>query len=299
MKNHCSLHSAILLMALCCTEGFNRSPPSTGARASSFALRAEQHELSSSRRDFFQKVAKGAFGTLAVLQQTPRPAQAASGITDLSSDLPPDAARSYLQYRVNLQVAADYYVYELQEMVSDPEQWGEVTQLFATSNSRGGQGQPNRVERDFINPMRILGLSMPPDIADALRDSQFAFERSMQQLTKATSGYQRNLSVELDPKSIQDAKQGWESGRKALNSFFVAVNDAVGLEELQSIPPAGPKQSEEYGRSQRKFLDLMKKTKLCQNRGGPALSQAWGQLMVSGYLQDSCGIPDMEGYFYQ
>jgi hypothetical protein len=44
---------------------------------------------------------------------------------------------------------------------------------------------------------------------------------------------------------------------------------------------------------------LMKKTKLCQNRGGPALSQAWGQLMISGYMQDSCGIPDLEEYFYQ
>jgi hypothetical protein len=44
----------------------------------------------------------------------------------------------------------------------------------------------------------------------------------------------------------------------------------------------------------------MKVTKLCQNRGGPTLSAAWGNLMVSGTVQDSCGIAGaLEGYFHQ
>ena len=68
---------------------------------------------------------------------------------------------------------------------------------------------------------------------------------------------------------------------------------------MKPIPPIGPNQLAEYGRSQRKYLELKKKIKLCQNRGGPTLSQAWGQLMISGYMQDSCGIPDLEAYFYQ
>lgn len=93
---------------------------------------------------------------------------------------------------------------------------------------------------------------------------------------------------------------------------------------MKTIPPIGPNQLAEYGRSQRKYLELKKKIKLCQNRkenrvcfavallldshfllpgrpsgGGPTLSQTWGTLMISGYMQDSCGIPDMEGYFYQ
>jgi hypothetical protein len=68
---------------------------------------------------------------------------------------------------------------------------------------------------------------------------------------------------------------------------------------MKTIPPPGPTMIADYGRSQRKYLELKKKIKLCQNRGGPTLSQAWGQLMVSGYMQDSCGIPDLEGYFYQ
>ena len=77
------------------------------------------------------------------------------------------------------------------------------------------------------------------------------------------------------------------------------LNGITGLNEMKTIPPIGPNQLAEYGRSQRKYLELKKKIKLCQNRGGPTLSQTWGQLMISGYMQDSCGIPDLEGYFYQ
>ncbi len=141
---------------------------------------------------------------------------------------------------------------------------------------------------------------MPPEYADDIRDSQFAFERAMSKLTKATSGIRRGLSVEIDKDVVPSAKAAWEEGRVALNSFFVTLNTATGLDnELAVIPPAGPNQLQEYGRSIRRYNEFMKKTKLCQNRGGPTLSQAWGQLMVSGYLQDSCGVEPLEGYFFQ
>ena len=45
-------------------------------------------------------------------------AAAVSGSEDvlsgLLSDLPPEAARSYLQYRIPLQISADYYMWDLQ-----------------------------------------------------------------------------------------------------------------------------------------------------------------------------------------
>eukprot|EP00548_Thalassiothrix_antarctica_P005293 CAMPEP_0194147028 /NCGR_PEP_ID=MMETSP0152-20130528/22475_1 /TAXON_ID=1049557 /ORGANISM="Thalassiothrix antarctica, Strain L6-D1" /LENGTH=327 /DNA_ID=CAMNT_0038847699 /DNA_START=69 /DNA_END=1052 /DNA_ORIENTATION=+ len=213
-------------------------------------------------------------------------------------DLPPEAVRSYLQYRISLQISADYYLWELQELMENPSDWGDVGQLFRVNNNKG-QGQPSRIERDYVNPMRILSLSMLPDTADALRDSQFKFERAMGKITKATAGIQRDLPVEIDPKAVPDAKKGWEEGRVALNSYFTTLNEVTGLNELRAIPPPGPNQTQTYGRSKRKYFDLAKKTKLCQNRGGPILSNTWGQLMVTGYLQDSCGIPDMDGYFYQ
>ena len=133
---------------------------------------------------------------------------------------------------------------------------------------------------------------MPPDEADAMRDAQFKFEKAMQTCSKATAGVRRDLPVEIDPSNVVSAQQGWEDGRVALNEFFAVLNDTTGLNEMKLIPAAGPNQAKEYGRSKRRYEELVKKTKLCQNRGGPALSQAWGQLMISGYMQkdmDSCG----------
>jgi hypothetical protein len=253
----------------------------------------------SSRRQILQSSGAAVLASLVVV--APPAANAAmTGAADGNlPDLPPEAAKSYLQYRVGMQLSADYYMWELQELLDQTDDWGEVGQLFQSSSARGAQGQPSRMERQFINPMRIIGLSMPPDVADEMRESQYAFERAMAGITKVTAGIRRDLSVELDPSAVGKAKKGWEEGRVAYNSFLTALNTATGLSELRLIPPAGPNQNDEYGRSQRKYLDLMKKTKLCQNRGGPALASAWGQLMVSGYLQDSCGIPDLDAYFYQ
>lgn len=214
-------------------------------------------------------------------------------------ELPPDAAKSYFQYRIPLQIAADYYIFDLQDKIGDIDEWGNIGQLFQTNNARGGQGQPSKIERDFVNPMNIVLLSMPPDIADEMREAQFKFEAAMNKISKATGGYRRDLPVEIPRSSVESAKQGWEEGRLAFNQFFFLLNAVTGLSEMKPVPAAGPNQKAEYGRSARRYNDLIKKTKLCQNRGGPALSQAWGQLMVSGYLQDSCGIPDLDTYFLQ
>jgi hypothetical protein len=214
-------------------------------------------------------------------------------------DLPPQAARSYLQYRLPLQMGADYYLWTLQEKIKDTNDWGEIGELFQTNSARSG-GQPNKIERDFTNPMRILGLSLPEEYGEKLRESQFKFEKAMAEITKATAGVRRDLPVEIEKNAEKNALDAWDNGRVALNEFFVTLNEATGLTEMKTIPPSGPNQSKEYGRSERKYLDLMKVTKLCQNRGGPTLSAAWGNLMVSGTVQDSCGIAGaLEGYFYQ
>ncbi len=251
------------------------------------------------RRQFLSFVSASVVATQLVGHPGPAFAVATTGSKDGNlPDLPSEAVRSYLQYRIPLQIAADCYIFELQNMVADIDKWGEVGQLFQVNNNRG-QGQPSKVERDFVNPMRILLLSMPPDVSDEMRDAQFRFEKAMNAISKATAGYRKDLPVEIPASSLTAASAGWEDGRVALNDFFALLNTATGLPELKTIPPAGPKQREEYGRSAKRYSELIKKTKLCQNRGGPALSQAWGQLMVSGYLQDSCGIPDLETYFYQ
>ncbi len=292
------------------TSAFMPSPPSsfesptlTSLQMSANSADATKNTNSISRRNIFQKLTTSvATATLITSAATttsfPQPSNAASTNSKITTaedgnlpDLPPEAARSYLQYRISLQVAMDYYIFELQSKLKDIDDWGEVNQLFQTNNNRG-QGQPNKIERDYTNTMRILLLSMPPEESEAMRTAQFKFEKAMQKITKATAGVRRDLPVEVDSGLVQKASEGWEEGRVALNEFMVVLNEATGLNEMKLIPEAGPEQYKMYGRSPRRYFDLTKKTKLCQNRGGPALSQAWGQLMISGYLQenmDSCG----------
>lgn len=209
-------------------------------------------------------------------------------------DLPPDAIRSYLQYRFPLQLSADYYLFELKEQLTDFEKWGDVNSVFVSNGGRGASGV-SRLEREFINPMRILVLSMPPDESEELRDAMNAFERSMFKLAMVTKGVRRDLPVELPPSMLTDASNRWEEGRVSFNSFIAVLNKVTELNELKPIASS----KADYPRSERRYLELKKKLRICQNRGGPALSQAWGQLMISGYMQDSCGIPDLDTYFNQ
>ena len=288
------VHSLLFVLLPEC-NGFLVSLIDKNRRVTTKALAA--HESSAdglvTRRGVFNLVSAAFGASILVPQQVSAEDEGSLG------DLPPNAVNSYLQYRMPLQTSADYYIWDLQEKVKNVDDWGEIGELFQVNNARGG-GQPNRIERDYVNPMRILGLSMPPDFADRMLESQFKFEKAMATITKATAGIRRDLPVEIDKNAVKVAKEGWEEGRVALNEFFDTLNEATGLSEMKTIPPSGPDQTKEYGRSKRKYLELMKVTKLCQNRGGPTLSQAWGQLMVSGTVQDSCGIAGaLEDYFYQ
>lgn len=166
--------------------------------------------------------------------------------TDVTSgslpELPPEAVRSYLQYRFPLQLAADYYIFDLQTQVSNIDEYGNISDLLnSQGGGRGGQGGSSRLERDFVNPMRIIGLSMPPDVADNLRSNQFQFELAMSKLRKVTSGIRRDLPVEVDVKAVvPKAQEAWNDGRLALNSYFEILNSVTGLKgEMVSIPPSG------------------------------------------------------------
>jgi hypothetical protein len=174
-----------------------------------------------------------------------------------------------------------------------------VNELFEAKSARGG-GNPSRIEREFTNTFRILGLSMPPDFADEILDAQYRFDKAMTGISRTTAGIRRDLPIEIDAeKVVSSALAGWEDGRKAINDIFSILNEATGLSEMKGIPAAGPNQLVAYGRSQRRFLDLKKKLKLCQNRGGQTLASTWGNLMVAGTVSDYCALPDPNDYFYQ
>ena len=101
-----------------------------------------------SRRGFV-----GSTAAMVMLTGLSPSAGAASGIATMSDgnlpDLPNEAVRSYLQYRIPLQLAADYYIFALQGMIADIDQWGDVGQLFRVNNNKG-QGQPSKIGRLLI-----------------------------------------------------------------------------------------------------------------------------------------------------
>ena len=256
------------------------------ARSYPLALFSENQDsdrptvVESGRRQLLQGVAAASFVSLLGAQQASAvtPTGPGDGLLD---ELPNDALRSYLQYRIALQIFADFYMFELQRLVENTDEWGDVGQLFRVNNNKG-QGSPSRIEREFTNIVRIMGLSLPPESSEAMRDAQFKFEKAMAKISKVTAGIRRDLPVEISKDAVPTAKAGWEEGRVALNEVFAVLNEATGLPEMKPIPPAGPNQTAQYGRSSRRYFDLVKKTKLCQNRGGPGKFVLVVGLLVGG-----------------
>lgn len=117
---------------------FSQNSPST-ARPSTVL---QQTTDDFSRRDF---VASSA-AMLALTGLSP-PSNAA-GLATASDgnlpDLPSEAVRAYLQYRVQLQISADSYIFSIQDKIGDIDEWGEIGQLFRVNNNKG-QGQPSKI----------------------------------------------------------------------------------------------------------------------------------------------------------
>ena len=90
----------------------------TSAGCSSTSLNAEP----STRRSWLQSSSSILLGSaIAATASNPQAAFAktVTNAASLDPDLPNDAIKSYLQYRYSLQLAADYYIFDLQNMVAD------------------------------------------------------------------------------------------------------------------------------------------------------------------------------------
>lgn len=141
----CSLLVSLLLSA--CDGFLIVSQPISGSRhrVASTSLTARAVDESNTdnhitRRSIFQ-VASISIGASLFAPQ--------SALAADLDDLPPQAARSYLQYRMPLQTGADYYLWTLQEKIKDTNDWGEIGELFQTNSARSG-GQ--RKNAEFVAP---------------------------------------------------------------------------------------------------------------------------------------------------
>ena len=89
-------------------------------------------------------------------------------------------------------------------------QWNEACQLFQVNNGRGRQGQQSRIEREYVNLMKVILLTL------LMRTSQFKFEMATNNINVAGSGSRGDFQVEVDEISIKNGKVVMEEGRLPL-----------------------------------------------------------------------------------
>ena len=206
-------------------------------------------------------------------------------------DLPKNTQIAYQRTWPAMQLAADFYTFELLDRVGSPQRWD----LIGAWIGIGGDTSASRLEREFITPMTILALAFPPDAGgDEMQEALLTFRRAMGQLGKVAGSAPGSLEKPTSAETAA-AKAHWESGRVALNRFLVALNDATETQRLTTIPEGGIG----YPRSKDRFVQLNKDAALCRNRGGEQLAGLWGNLMVYGTVPgvDPCGSVKLSNYF--
>ena len=213
-------------------------------------------------------------------------------------DLPPGAATAYRQYWPALQLAADYYVFELYDLLKTPGRWDLINKL-TESTDIGSAASVSVLEREFLTPMRIISLAFPPDLGgDEMQVALSKFQKAMFQLSRqARRGQSTGNVADPSSKDVEEIKATWELGRTCLNDFYAATNAATESKRLILIPAKG----EGYPRSKSLYTQLRKDAALCRNRGGEQLAGFWGGLMVYGTVPgvNPCGNVNMANYFTQ
>jgi len=208
----------------------------------------------------------------------------------LLEEIPPKAKQAYLQYLPQLQLAADYFFFELQPMLDQPGRYDRISEL-TEAGTAGTAATVSRLEREFVTPMKILTLAFPPDLGgEEMQTSLDAFQRSMFVLARqARKGASTGNTAGATPAEIKEIFATYELGRVSLNKFFAAVNEGTGTQRLVEIPTKANEKA--YPRSKALYTALLKEAAICRNRGGEALAGLWGGLMVYGTVPgvNPCG----------
>ena len=219
--------------------------------------------------------------------------EAADRGEDLLDELPPKAKQAYLQYLPQLQLDGDYFAFELTPLLSQPGRWDKIFALTESTNIGSAQSV-SRLDREFITPMRILALAFPPDLGgEEMQGAIDNFQKSMFRLSSLARKNAMTGNVAApNAAEIKEVETAFDGGRKALNTFFEAVNMGAGATRLTPIPPIPQMiKGEGYPRSKTLYTQLLKDAALCRNRGGEQLAGLWGNLMVYGTIPgvNPCG----------
>lgn len=102
-------------------------PAAKNTHLSASADQQNEHDLG--RREVFRNLVTSAGTAALVLSPMTSNVPVANAAGSALDDLPPEAQRSYRQYRIPLQIAADYYLWELRGKISVVDDWGEVNEV--------------------------------------------------------------------------------------------------------------------------------------------------------------------------
>ena len=102
-------------------------PAAKSTPLSASADQQNEHDLG--RRDLFRNLVTSAGTAALVLSPMTSNVPVANAAGSALDDLPSEAQRSYKQYRIPLQIAADYYLWELRDKISVIDDWGEVNEV--------------------------------------------------------------------------------------------------------------------------------------------------------------------------
>jgi len=208
----------------------------------------------------------------------------------LLEDIPVKAKQAYLQYLPQLQLASDYYFFDLQPLLDNPGRYDLIWALTETGTAGAGTSV-SRLEREFVTPMKILALAFPPDLGgEEMQENLDTFQKAMFTISRqARKGSATGNVAGASKAEMAEIFATYEVGRVALNNFFRTLNDSTGTKRLVEIPTKA--NAKAYPRSKALYTALLKEAAICRNRGGEALAGLWGGLMVYGTVPgvNPCG----------
>ena len=119
---------SLLATCLAATGAFTTMQPTAkNTRLAASVDQQNEHDLG--RRELFRNLVTSAGTAALVLSPVTTNVPVANAAGSALDDLPSEAQRSYRQYRIPLQIAADYYLWELRDKISVIDDWGEVNEV--------------------------------------------------------------------------------------------------------------------------------------------------------------------------
>uniref|UniRef100_A0A0G4HS88 Transmembrane protein n=1 Tax=Chromera velia CCMP2878 TaxID=1169474 RepID=A0A0G4HS88_9ALVE len=200
----------------------------------------------------------------------------------IPEDVVRKVAKSLAQYSKELESAFDWYLYDFRDAVLRQD-WAVVLSQFKGTSTQGGL---NRVERDFMAPMKSVATTLPREMGgEKIEESIGRFLSAMKELKHIAEGARGPVNDEEE----QQAKVAWNEGRRALNGFVEDVNGMVivpytqmqeGVSKKQKLLEASiaplpylPEDPKAYVRTKREYTES-KKAKLRERNGGAGMGVA-------------------------